>query len=680
MLGNRLTCLLKELSKRKLVALCLFAVIAVFTACQDITGPEAGIPGARFSAAKVNQTPITNQADLADIQNNPTGDYVLANDITLEEWEPICGPYTGTPSFSGTLDGAGYTITVESFDPAALQQIDDYLGIFQTSNVYVDGYDEYIPSISNLTVVNLAPEPTTAQYVGGLVAYAQGTLFTNITVNGMFTVNDTTEADNFNFGGVAGYAGLGQGLYAHATIFSGITVNANVSAAYSSSEAEVGNIGGVAGYAESSTFTGITLGTILVSARYTSQTAPDWALLVNKGVFPDQAVVITVQPETGLFTGGVVGYVNTSQINTVISAANVISRSRATAAYTGGVAGYAEGTNIYTSQSSGLVTSDGPGYNTSAGGIAGYIVASRVRDSSAGGRIRAIASSQSFGWSDSWQVYAGGLVGYAGGSDAGPSTVEHNYATGEVSATSPFPYAGGLVGYNYGFNDFTNPAKNGSRIATSYATGSVTAFSQEDTSNTWGDVPYAGGLVGYSSVVESLIADSYATGNVSATTNGTYAWAGGVIGGNANDAVVTRTYATGDVTSTVGTLPPLYAPDYADAGPAAGGIAGFNYYSAKTTVSYSVALNNQVEGLNNTLGVVHRVVGSIGNTSGHIGTLINNIANEEMIVLDNWQLDEGYDKLDGENTAPQPPQSVYAGLNWDFGNTWTMSGAYPTLK
>jgi hypothetical protein len=687
MLKNKLTHFLKELPKRKLPVLCLFAVIVIFTACEAITGGElGGLPGAQLSAAKLavnpNAIPITDQAGLAAIENDPTNDYVLENDITLTNWFPICGPDTTGVPFTGTLDGSdgktNYTITISSFDADALGN-SNYLGIFATSAAS-GSPDETV--IQNLTV-NFALEPiaTSAQYVGGLVAYAEGTRFTDITVTGKFGVDDKSTAAPFDFGGVAAYAGLGVDAYgySHATIFNGITVDAEFDIGYSNSAANVANIGAVVGDVGSSTLTNIRL-TGFLNTNYYSTLAPEWGILVNKGVFPDQAV-ITAAPSSGLLTGGVAGYSNNSQISNVVSSMKVNATSASTATYSGGIAGYAEGTNIYTTENSGDITSNGPGYNTSAGGIAGYIVASRVSDSSASGAISATASSTAFSWSDSWQVYAGGLIGYAGGSDAGFSTVERSSASSTVYAFSPFPYAGGLIGYVYGYNDFTNPAKNGTRVSQTYATGDVRAETQPDPTGNTGDIPYAGGLAGYSSVTGSTITDSYATGSVSAETTGAYAWGGGLIGGNANDSVVTRTYATGDVKVTTGSLPPLYAPGYADAGPAAGGLAGFNYYSAATTISNSVALNGTVYGNQSAKqDVVHRVAGSLGNDAAHTGTLKNNYANVGMTVGDNWKRDIGLDKRDGANTVAPPDRSLYTGLGWDFANVWIMDGGYPILQ
>ena len=124
----------------------------------------------------------------------------------------------------------------------------------------------------------------------------------------------------------------------------------------------------------------------------------------------------------------------------------------------------------------------------------------------------------------SYDVYAGGLVGYNSGD------ILNSYATGEVSATSSYAYAGGLVGYN-----------NSGSILNSYATGDVSASSAYDA--------YAGGLVGYN--YRGSITNSYATGKVSATGgsySGSYAYAGGLVGYNSGD--ITNSYATGNVSAT----------------------------------------------------------------------------------------------------------------------------------
>ena len=103
-------------------------------------------------------------------------------------------------------------------------------------------------------------------------------------------------------------------------------------------------------------------------------------------------------------------------------------------------------------------------------------------------------------------------------------TVNVSYRTGTV-------YAGGLVGYNSG------------DILNSYATGNVSATS---TSTSIYFSAYAGGLVGYNS---GDILNSYATGNVSATSSSSYAYAGGLVGYNYY-GIITNSYATGNVSAT----------------------------------------------------------------------------------------------------------------------------------
>ncbi len=103
--------------------------------------------------------------------------------------------------------------------------------------------------------------------------------------------------------------------------------------------------------------------------------------------------------------------------------------------------------------------------------------------------------------------------------------------TVNVSYYSDDVYAGGLVGRNAG-GDITN----------SYATGNVSATSSNSKA-------YAGGLVGYN--YRGSITNSYATGNVSATsTSSSSAYAGGLVGYNSGD--ILNSYAAGNVSASSG--------------------------------------------------------------------------------------------------------------------------------
>jgi hypothetical protein len=601
-------------------ALLLVLSAALIISCQDITG-AANVPDApalslvqRLGLATgVNAAiPISSAAELAligvDRAYPANGDYVLGADFGLDAWIPITNPNLGFDPFTGTFDGAGHTITINSFDLKAVNT-NTNLGIFA---VIGDGTAMTFPVIADLTV-NIAVDPIvtgTARNVGGLAGTVNNAGILDVTVTGSLTVT---------YNGDAPPPGL--------KIFRGAE-------------------------------------TLFVS--------PSLPIGTN-----------------GLAVGGIAGTINSGEVQGAHISAfiNAITTTYTVPVFVGGVVGYGNAARIRASESSATIVGDGPGYNTSGGGIAGYILASRVEDSSASGAVDLTGLGRSFTYDDAWQIYAGGLVGYAGGTAAAGSLIDHSHATGPVTAYSPFPYAGGLLGYSYGYNNFSDPASNGTVVSRSYATGDVTSLSQIDPTGATGDIPYAGGLVGYSSVTGSLIEDSYARGSVLAETTGTYAWAGGIIGGNANNSVVNRVYATGDVRSITGVLPPIdppiYPPEAGNPGPAAGGIAGYDYYTSATVLSNSIALNQLVQG-NQTRDedVVHRVAGNLGNAP-YAGTLTNNLAYEGMKVVDNWHVEIGANLRDGDSVpAAQPAQSVYTDLlGWNFGSVWRIGADnYPVLR
>src|SRR5262249_34344632 len=97
---------------------------------------------------------------------------------------------------------------------------------------------------------------------------------------------------------------------------------------------------------------------------------------------------------------------------------------------------------------------------------------------------------------------AGGLVG----SNTAGSTITDSYATGNVTVGAN-SWGGGLVGNN-GFFSFNNTDQSG-KTQNSYATGSVSSA---------GVNVGLGGLVGMNAPGSTITA-SYATGNVTASTN-----------------------------------------------------------------------------------------------------------------------------------------------------------------
>ena len=562
-----------------------------FTACENGVGTGDSL-SAKSSRAVGAPIPISTAAQLALIGTNTTypidGEYVLAADLVLTDWEPVPVTTTDEPAFTGTFEGAGHTITLSSFSTAATSGSNAYLGIFRQ----VSGGAVYDLRV-NLATGVLAPTSTpNAAYFGGVTGSAEEASFNRIVVSGALNLEWNVD-----------YTGYGTGfLY----------------------------VGGLSG---------------------------------------DNTDV------------NITNSINNASID-------VITTVQGSSSYTGGLIGRGDLVSITGCSASGAINAEGPGYNTSAGGIAGYVTQAKIDGTTTTGNITLTGSTTDFTSYNFWQVYAGGLVGYSG-----LSSIIHKCSStdGTVTAFAPYPYAGGLVGYNYGVSRYPDPADSGSEISQSFADKTVNAVSQSSTEYEFGGLPYAGGLVGYSSIIASIVKNCYARGDVTATTGGQYAWAGGLAGANANNSIIEKSYATGTVSVTTGSLPlpSGYDQPGANHGAAGGGIAGVNYYTVNTIVKNCVALNKLIEGsADPAVYLLHRVVGDLGKVDTSVspaaapGSLKDNLAFDGMVVEPDWVPDFGLDNLDGEDTVSQPPQSVYQTLlNWNFSTIWTMgSDGYPVLQ
>ena len=131
----------------------------------------------------------------------------------------------------------------------------------------------------------------------------------------------------------------------------------------------------------------------------------------------------------------------------------------------------------------------------------------------------------------------GGGLAISSGGDAGFLAVRNrgkitlSYATGDVSAYSnDNVHSGGLVVFNYG------------EISASYATGDVSSYSDSSFSS-------SGGLVGDNNTNKGIISFSYATGNISSSTSGNHkaSLSGGLVGANLNRSTITSSYAMGSI-------------------------------------------------------------------------------------------------------------------------------------
>lgn len=381
---------------------------------------------------EANATPIVinTAADLQNISNNLSGDYVLGNsiDATGVDFIPI-GSHFGEP-FTGTFDGRGFSITnlTPHFTPYAYGQ--GIAGLF--------GVTTASSSISNVKLSNLSITiPGTARgsgVAGGLVAINQGNI-QNVKVSA--TIDASASRYEYTIGGVVGANRLGR-------------LNADV--ALGSIRFNTGVAGGLAG---GNTSIGSNSGTIENSKSNVA---------VAGGNLAGAAVM----------EGGLVGK-NTG----------IVDHSYAT----------------------------GP---TTLGPL-------------------------------EW-----GEVGGLAGSNFGPGTIEHSFASGDVSGgAGP---TGGLVGASL---DVIGDGPGS--ILESFATGSVAGA----------EYAPVGGLVGQAS---STITASYATGNVSGKEFGYVGGLAGMLG--ASD--VSQSYSTGRVSGAAGRTGGL-------AGKADGALSASSYWDLGTS-------------------------------------------------------------------------------------------------
>jgi filamentous hemagglutinin family protein len=301
--------------------------------------------------------------------------------------------------------------------------------------------------------------------------------------------------------------------------------------------------------------------------------------------------------------GGLIGlngiiptFNNPGLINTI---SDSFSDASINAGQSGGLIGRGDFVNVVRSHATGNVTT-----TSTSGGLIGFGSTINITDSYATGSVTGGAIA----------TQLGGLIGnLSNGSNA--ASITNSYATGAVTGGWEL---GGLVGMiSTSFANFT--------IEGSHATGDVTSLQNQTVSQN----PGIGGLVG-TTVSDQLgtfvltINNSYATGNVRFTGtlgNG----AGGLVGSMTGKAVVSNSFATGNVTgSTTGSgvggligtssstdISNSHASGNVSGNLTVGGLAGAN----TGTITNSSASGNVTGSGNNIGGLVGTNVGSITGSS-----------------------------------------------------------------
>jgi hypothetical protein len=270
------------------------------------------------------------------------------------------------------------------------------------------------------------------------------------------------------------------------------------------------------------------------------------------------------------------------------------------------------------------------------------------------------------------------------------SAILRSRYSGTVRAKGRFPMAGGITGQNY----------NNALIAECYSEGTVIAVEEADRSIfSYNGFPYAGGIAGKNSGsgngAGTTIVDSWSSANVKAESASDTAFAGGIVGGTIQGAIVSRCYARGTVEAVVTSNNAARTdenPSFFNAAANAGGIAGsiFIYSGSELRDNDGTTVVEKCAALNSSLGARDTGTGSpvwnvkrIGGTGVHdAGKLVlrNNIAAAAMALTAgenpvNAQADAS--GVDGADAAVPPD---FAALGWDFASVWTTGTNYPVLQ
>jgi hypothetical protein len=317
-----------------------------------------------------------------------SGTYLLANDITLDNWLPIGDEEN---PFTGVFDGNGSKITLNSFDETAVSE-KTYLGIFG----YVKGASASAKTvIKNLTIDSTVDAASiSGQYTGLVTGRAELAEIEKITLTGTF---DFRSEKTIFVGGVAGWIS-GKGSLIKD---SNSSLTMNIVPGSDAADSSYSYVGGIAGTFRS--------GAGIENCHNTGDVTADNTL---------SAAAVAGQ----VFAGGIAG---------------------------GSYYGFSTAYHGYINDSSftGTLIGRAKGYWTFAGGIAGTICGGTINDIAATTRIERcfVTGTVSTAGTDSGYPYTGGVVGY----NYYGALVSQSYFNGEVIGESGSPeYTGGIAGYN----------------------------------------------------------------------------------------------------------------------------------------------------------------------------------------------------------------------------------------
>ena len=443
-------------------------------------------------AFAVDPTPIETQDDLQNISSNLAGNYVLTASLAVTGLNPITN--VNSDPFTGTLDGAGYTIsnlTKPLFNSLSGATVTDLNLSGNVSFTYSCCGGEFHSDevgmlarvASNAVIDSLVLEGsvTGQDYVGGAVGWVTGGSITNTHAN-------VTVIGDDQVGGIAGRA---------------IDVDLINSSAEGAVSGTGEHAGGLAGKSNGDIINSYSSSPVNASSYVGGLVGETSGNISNSFVNAREEIA-----GTGDYVGGLAGYSTGSITDSYVSMEGSVTGNN----YVGGLAGYSSGVER-TYADVNIVG------NNSVGGLVGdarvlvdnsYAIGSVTGNENVGGLVGdqygLISNSYATG-SVTGEIKVGGLVGWS-------DEITNSYATGLVTGENQ---VGGLVGLS------------GGDVSNSYATGNVNGGQS------------VGGLVGEINSNSDVI-ESYSNGNVTGSVANTGSFAGYHFGR------VFRSYSSGTTT------------------------------------------------------------------------------------------------------------------------------------
>lgn len=368
---------------------------------------------------------ISSAADMAKIGVDKSypmnGIYLLTEDITIENWQPIGSE---TKPFSGILNGNEKTITLKSFAGTAVDG-KSFLGIFG----YIMGASPSAKAeIKNLKLISringTSALADTAQAVGLVAGWAETAVIDSITLSGEFTYNSNR---TLYVGGIAGI------ISEAGTVVSNSTGSLNMVISPGNGGPPLvtpmmmtpSYVGGIVGLFHN----GAGIESCSNSGDVTADNAGKSAAgMIYAGGVTGGTLYLVTNP------GKYLGYIQDSS-----STGTVIGRSgNWLPSYTGGIAGIVTGWDTSTRKST------------------------RIERCFATGTVSSEGSKTAY-------PYVGGIVGY----NYFGALVSRCYFTGNViGSAGTDQYVGGIAGYN----SRDVPPAPPSRIEDCWSGGTVTGF------------------------------------------------------------------------------------------------------------------------------------------------------------------------------------------------------------